>query len=179
VDRGPWGDPAVEHGFAAAYAPVQERRHLAPPAEGEHAACVDAPAPSPQDDLDEAADAAARPLTRDGRRARAPQPGRLSPARAVAGAAVSVAGVLLGIGTLLWVSDDRSDGLGPVVQAPAAGQELAGPFASQPEDEAVPVDPPARSLPSWLRRRRPPPGRRPRRPLPRRRSRPCGSLSRC
>jgi hypothetical protein len=142
VGRGPWDDPAVETGFAAAYAPVLEREP-----EPEHAVpvdeLVDQPAPSPQDELDEAADAAARPLTRTGRRARAPQPGRLSPGRALAGAGVSVAGVVLGIGTLLWVSDDPSTGPGPVVQAPpAAAADEADAFASQPEAETAPVDPP-------------------------------------
>jgi len=104
---------------------------------------VDAPQSTPQDDADEAADAAARPLTRDGRRARAPQPARLSPQRAVAGAAVSVAGVLLGIGTLLWLSDDPSDGPGPVVQEPPAAAAPAQELGTQPEAETAPVDPPA------------------------------------
>jgi len=104
---------------------------------------VDALQSTPQDDADEAADAAARPLTRDGRRARAPQPARLSPQRAVAGAAVSVAGVLLGIGTLLWLSDDPSDGPGPVVQEPPAAAAPAQELGTQPEAETVPVDPPA------------------------------------
>jgi hypothetical protein len=141
VGRGPWSDPAVENGFAAAYAPLQERRHGA----AEDAEPVDEAhaqggvgVPTPQDQLDEQADVAARPLTRTGRRARAPRPGRLSPARAVAGAAVSVAGVLLGIGTLLWVSDDPSDGPGPVVQAPPPAAALG----TQPESETAPVDPP-------------------------------------
>lgn len=93
-----------------------------------------------EDDADEAADAGRRPFTRSGRLARAPQPGRLSPQRAVAGAAVSVAGVLLGIGTLLWVSDDPSGGLGPVVQAPPA-EALAQELATRPEAETAPVDP--------------------------------------
>lgn len=135
----PWGDPAVEAGFAAAYTASYASSSLAveeaegvdpssePPAE---------PVPTPQDELDEAADLAARPLTRTGRRARAPQPARLSPTRAVAGAAVSVAGVVLGIGTLLWISDDPTRGTGPVVQAPL--DEVA----SQPAPEARPVDPP-------------------------------------
>lgn len=103
--------------------------------------------PTPQDEADEAdetdgtSDAAARPLTRDGRRVRAARPAQLSPQRAVAGAAVSVAGVLLGIGTLLWLSGDPSDGPGPVVQEPppAAAPQLATP----PESQQVPVDPPA------------------------------------
>jgi len=48
---------------------------------------------------------------------RAPRPDRLSPARALAGAAVSVGGVLLGIASLLLVTDDPSQGPGPTVQA--------------------------------------------------------------
>lgn len=134
----PWSDPAVETGFAAAYAPlppVQERRHVDVVAPEVHPE----PMASAQDEQDEAVDLAARPLTRSGRPARAPQPARLSPARAVAGAAVSVSGVLLGIATLLWVSDDPSQRAGPVVQEPpaAAEQELA----TQPEAETAPVDP--------------------------------------
>lgn len=115
-----------------------------------HAPEVDAvPVASPQDDLDEAADRAARPVTRTGRRARAPQPARLSPARALAGAAVSVAGVLLGIGTLLWISDDPSQGSGPVVDTPpAATGSLDDSLAPQPETEPTPVDPPAAVAPS-------------------------------
>lgn len=138
MSRGPW-DPAVESGFAAAYAPH--------PLEGD-AEDVPVPGlqPSPQDVADEAADAEARPLTRDGRRARAPQPARLSPQRAVAGAAVAVAGVLLGIGTLLWLSDDPSDRIGPVVQEPPAVVAAPDPatqaLATQPETEEQPVDPP-------------------------------------
>lgn len=97
------------------------------------------PAVTAQDEQDEAADLAARPLTRTGRRARAPQPARLSPGRALAGAAVSVGGVVLGIGTLLWISEDPSAGPDPVVQAPPAAEQLG----TQPEQEAVPVDPPA------------------------------------
>jgi len=104
---------------------------------------VDAPQTTPQDEADEAADAAARPLTRNGRRARAPQPARLSPQRAIAGAAVSVAGVLLGIGTLLWLSDDPSDGPGPVVQEPPAAAAPAQGLGTQPEAETAPLDPPA------------------------------------
>ncbi len=116
----PSDDPAVESGFVAAYAPLA------------------------QDELDEAADDAARPVTRTGRRARAPRPGRLSPARAVAGAAVSVSGVLLGIGTLLWVSEDPSRGPGPVVQEPpaaASAEAGADALGTQPEAETAPADP--------------------------------------
>ena len=104
---------------------------------------MDAPQTTPQDEADEAADAAARPLTRNGRRARAPQPARLSPQRAIAGAAVSVAGVLLGIGTLLWLSDNPSDGPGPVVQEPPAAAAPAQELGTQPEAETAPADPPA------------------------------------
>jgi hypothetical protein len=92
-----------------------------------------------QDELAEAADRAQRPLTRSGRRARAPVPPRLSPGRAMAGAAVSVSGVLLGIGTLLWLSDDPSQRPGPAVQAPPPA--AADAFATQPENETAPVDP--------------------------------------
>jgi hypothetical protein len=142
----PWGDPAVEAGFAAAYTPsyapvrspssvgVEEAEDVDPSTE-----LPPEPVPTPQDELDEEADRAARPLTRTGRRARAPRPARLSPTRAVAGAVVSVAGVVLGIGTLLWISEDPSRGPGPVVQAPL------GDVASQPEAESAPVDPPAPS----------------------------------
>lgn len=185
----PWDDPAVDAGFAAAYAPVDGGGLLLQDAAAvDGAAVVDdpvqvdnvqvdnavrrerrplprvprvapapvlpvPPVPTPQDELDEAADAAARPITRTGRRARAPQPGRLSPARAVAGAAVSVAGVLLGIGTLLWLSNDPAQGPGPVVQVPPAQSTAEQPAAEQPAatdpvaDEpaavAAPVAPPA------------------------------------
>jgi hypothetical protein len=140
----------VEAGFAAAYTasytPVAAPAYAPSSLAVEEAEGVDAsteppvePVPTPQDELDEEADRAARPLTRTGRRARAPKPGRLSPTRAVAGAAVSVAGVVLGIGTLLWISEDPTRGPGPVVQAPVDD------LASQPEAEPVPVDPPAPS----------------------------------
>lgn len=91
-----------------------------------------------------AAQAAVVPLaTHDVHRPRAEQLGRLSPRRAVAGAAVSVAGVALGILTLLWVSDDPSQGPGPVAIGPvAAGDEVVEPVRDGPE-EAAPVDPPA------------------------------------
>ena len=162
----PWSDPAVDAGFAAAYdgqppavggAPVDaltldRTAALHDPGPVDDATRdPDVPAPTMQDELDEQQDLASRPLTRDGRRARAGRPGRLSPGRAVAGAAVSVAGVLLGIGTLLWVSDDPGDGPGPVVQAPvddaalddtAVGDDPAlDAFATAPEAETPPVDP--------------------------------------
>ena len=165
----PWSDPAVDAGFAAAYdgQPLAQPRAVSDAATLDRTAGLhdpgsvddsphadDGPVPTPQDELDEQQDVASRPLTRDGRRARAGRPGRLSPGRALAGAAVSVSGVLLGIGTLLWVSDDPSDGAGPVVQAPA-GEAADGtalddtglddpalePFATVPEAETAPVDP--------------------------------------
>lgn len=131
-------DPVVDAGFAAAYA--EPPRPGVPAAE---APVVDVPSqPSSPDELAHLADLASRRTTPDGRRLRAPDPGRLSPGRAVAGAAVSVAGVCLGIGTLLWVSDDPSQGPGPVVSGPP---EAAAPLVAEApvEDEVVPVDPPA------------------------------------
>jgi hypothetical protein len=59
----------------------------------------------------------------------ATSPSRLSPARALAGAVVSVAGVLLGVGTLLWVTDDPSTRPGPTVRAEPA------PLAQDPPPE--------------------------------------------
>ncbi len=56
-------------------------------------------------------------------------PTRLSPARALAGAVVSVAGVLLGVGILLWVTDDPSTRPGPTVRAEPA------PLAQDPPPE--------------------------------------------
>ena len=92
------------------------------------------------DERDLQADLAARRLTADGRRVRAPDPGRLSPRRAVAGAAVSVAGVCLGIGTLLWLTSDPDQGPGPTVAA--APRPL--PLSTAPaESELPPVDPPS------------------------------------
>ena len=93
------------------------------------------------DERDLQADLAARRLTADGRRVRAPEPDRLTPRRALTGAAVSVAGVCLGLGTLLWATSDPSQGPGPVVSEPL-------PLASAPvETETAPVDPPSPALP--------------------------------
>lgn len=127
-ERGsPWSDPAVGAGFAAAYdddawGPLATYVREDPPV-------MDEP------------ELAALPLTRDGRRQRAPQPVRLSPGRALAGAVVSVAGVALGIGTLLWVTEDPQAGPGPVVQAPVA-QDVPEVAEAPFETEEVPVDPP-------------------------------------
>ena len=83
------------------------------------------------------------------RRPRAPRPASLPPARAMLGAAVAVAGVLLGIGTLLWATD--APGGDPALQAPAALVEAGGdePAVALPGDpgrpaeiETAPVDPP-------------------------------------
>lgn len=157
----PWSDPAVDAGFAAAYgtaAPPDVHGQLLVGDPGHVDDAPAQPAGTQQDELAEVADAAARPITRTGRRARAPQPPRLSPARALGGAAVSVAGVLLGIGTLLWLSDDPSRGPGPVVQAePVAPPQLTAP-AAPPAPAPAPVEaapsaaapsaPPAAAAPS-------------------------------
>ena len=127
------GDPEVDAGFAAAYAAP------APPPSGApsrlHVPLQ--PVPTPRDEAEQQADLEARRLTADGRRVRAPEPERLSPGRALTGAAVSLAGVCLGIGTLLWVSGDPLPAPGPT-----AGEPL--PLSSPPvETELPPVDPPA------------------------------------
>ncbi len=64
-------------------------------------------------------------------------PPRLSPARALAGAVVSVAGVLLGVGSLLWVTDDPSRGPGPTVRVEPV------PLAQEPRPQTEPVLSPA------------------------------------
>jgi hypothetical protein len=98
----------------------------------------------------------------------------------VAGAAVAVAGVALGIGTLLWATD-APDG-DPALRPPSASGELGDePAVALPEGEERPVDPPP--LPEPVVEA--PPPRRPRpRPLPsrplrrrHRRSSPCRSWS--
>ncbi len=82
----------------------------------------------------------------DGLEAMAPPlgcPARLSPGRALAGAAVSVAGLALGIATLLWITDDPSQDPGPVVSAPvSASEEEAAPLLSTPQEESAPPAPP-------------------------------------
>ncbi|HWG94829.1 MAG TPA: LytR C-terminal domain-containing protein [Mycobacteriales bacterium] len=76
------------------------------------------------------------PLTRHGRPARAARPPQLPVARALTGALVAVAGVALGIGTLLWATDaPETAGRGTLAAAPAA--EPAA------EPDAAPLDEPA------------------------------------
>ena len=66
----------------------------------------------------------------------APEPGRLSPVRALTGAAVSLAGVCLGIGMLLWVSGDPLPGPGATAGGPLP---LSSPLV---QTGLPPVDPP-------------------------------------
>ena len=84
------------------------------------------------------AELAARRVHGQGRRVRAQDPGRISPGRAAAGAAVSLAGVCLGIGTLLWVTDDPSQVPGPALVVPVV-QDRAAP----PAPNSVPLAPAA------------------------------------
>jgi hypothetical protein len=98
------------------------------------------------------------PLTRTGRPARAPRPAALPPARAFAGAAVAVAGVALGIGTLLWATEPPADEpASRSVQAatdsgldepavPEPGTDLGAP-APAPAAEGSPAAPPAAAAP--------------------------------
>lgn len=127
------GDPAVDAGFAAAYAPAPAPA-LAAPAVRRHVPVQ--PVATSRDEADLQADLAARRLMADGRRVRAPEPGRLAPARALRGAAVSLAGVCLGIGTLLWVSGEPAPGPG---QAASESRPLS---SATVETEAAPVAPP-------------------------------------
>jgi hypothetical protein len=68
----------------------------------------------------------------------ATSPPRLSPARALAGAVVSVAGVLLGVGTLLWVTDDPSTGPGPTVRVEPAPLAQDPPLETESEPAPLP-----------------------------------------
>jgi type IV secretory pathway VirB10-like protein len=68
---------------------------------------------------------------------RAARPAALPPARAVAGAGVAVAGVLLGIGTLLWATDAPD---GDPALRPATGQSADG-VGDEPA-VALPAAPP-------------------------------------
>ncbi len=124
--RSPWDDPTVAAGFQAAYEPQLPRQ-------GGSLAVEDAPAPRPA--VPRATDVLPLP--------RGASPGRLAPTRALAGAAVSVAGVALGITTLLWVTDGPSPDPGQVVAAPVSDDEPVDPLAGSSEREAATVDPPA------------------------------------
>ncbi|MDQ3502283.1 MAG: LytR C-terminal domain-containing protein [Actinomycetota bacterium] len=68
----------------------------------------------------------------------ATSPTRLSPARALTGAVVSLAGVLLGVGTLLWVTDDPSKGPGPTVRAEPAPLAQDPPLETESEPAPLP-----------------------------------------
>lgn len=127
--RSPWDDPTVAAGFQAAYEP-QVPRH------GGSVAVEDAPDPRPA--VPRATDVL--PLRTTGRSG---GPVRLSPTRALAGAAMSVAGVALGITTLLWVTDRPSPEPGPVVTAPVSDDAPGDPLAGSSEREAATLDPPA------------------------------------
>ncbi|MCY7364352.1 MAG: LytR C-terminal domain-containing protein [Frankiaceae bacterium] len=135
----PWNDPAGAVGFRAAYEPYVPRPKRSVPGEEP----VQEPVAEVVEDVPAAPNAVVPPATRAGR-PRAEQPGHLPPSRALAGAAVAVAGVALGIVTLLWLSDDPSQGPGPVVIDPvSAGAQMVDPFAARQEGETAPVDPPA------------------------------------
>jgi len=90
------------------------------------------------------------PSTRAARR-RSTHPAGVSAGRAVAGAAVAVVGVALGIGALLWASDDPTSGT-PTVQALISGPE--GPTATATASADAPVvmpHPPTASRPAAVR----------------------------
>ncbi len=69
----------------------------------------------------------------------APRNSRRSRGRALGGAAVAVGGVLLGIASLLWVTDDPSQRVGPTVGSGLPPLEQPAPL----DTEDVPLDPPA------------------------------------
>lgn len=95
-------------------------------------------------DLDEPTVPIALPLTRTGRPARAPRPPELRPARALAGALVAVAGVALGIGTLLWATGGTAVPVAdPAVRPAATAGETAGETAADEPVADVVLDEPA------------------------------------
>lgn len=121
-------DPAVSAGFAAAY----DQQPTGP----------DEPAAPGSDDRDLRAELAARRLVA-GRDAPSEQAGRPAVVRALAGAAVAVAGVCLGILALLWVTGDPA----PSPQDAVAQQRaLDDPVAELPLTELpvaeLPEEPP-------------------------------------
>ena len=77
---------------------------------------------------------------------RAPRPGELPPARAVAGALVAVSGVALGIGALLWATE-AADPAGPVVR-PAQAVASQAPGLDEPAVEEPAVEVPAVEVPA-------------------------------
>ena len=81
------------------------------------------------------------PLTRGGRRARAPRPPELPPARALAGALVAVAGVALGIGTLLWATGGMEAPAADPAVRPAASAAVALDEPAVQDEPAVPDEP--------------------------------------
>lgn len=88
-------------------------------------------------------------------RLRAPRPDRLPPMRALAGAAVAVAGVLLGIGTLLWATDAPAVQGDPVVHRPVGG--AVAPSTPPGTSAATMAAPPALDLPAPPSPSAPPP----------------------
>jgi hypothetical protein len=76
-------------------------------------------------------------------RRRAAPPGTISPGRALAGAAVSVGGVALGILSLLWVTGDAATPADVAARTAVPTAQSAPTVQSAPvEDEQPPVDPP-------------------------------------
>jgi hypothetical protein len=66
----------------------------------------------------------------------------VSPLRALAGAAVAVAGVLLGIGALLWATD-APKGSPAISQSQSQSQSQSSPLASSPTPKPSPSSPAA------------------------------------
>ncbi len=86
--------------------------------------------------VDEAPSAGVLPLPRRHPVVAAP----VSPLRALAGAAVAVAGVLLGIGALLWATD-APQGTPALQPTQAQSSQLAPSVAASPSSETVTVSP--------------------------------------
>lgn len=86
-------------------------------------------------------------MTSPVRPCRAPRPDRLSIGRALLGALISVAGVLLGIGSLLLLSDP-SAGPGPTVSTSLQEEPALDAVVSPAPTASPPVVPPVSSSPS-------------------------------
>lgn len=168
-DPGWQSDPAVDAGFAAAYAGDPWQDH-APEAAAGPAAAPDAGLVAPAQpvrppDLRPPSAPLARPRLREDRPVTAPGAGRRPPGRAVAGAAVSVGGVLLGIASLLWVTGEPPQP-GPARADLAATVGTGAPSASRPpalqpvpaEVEVPPLDSPAVPAPAAPVEQAPVPG---------------------